>query len=928
MERTRSEAAASASRVAARALRSLKKVSQKPNRSPSASKRTGSRRRRSSKEEPGFGGASPLAPSARAAQRQGRSRTASKTAATKAILSEELAIAAKVEGDAVVEEIRALPAFSKVLVPPVRFEEVATFSGKEATMLIQHLVSQRLERERRTTLSGLALKLATLGPRVLALAEDRLVQPLLTPIVESMLLGREELGVASNDLLDEGLLTVGAAPFEWKDRCIFVSTQGCTSEFKKQTQQVMAAMDSAEAASSAAPLSKFLLVANLHPRGKHEKADDALGLFTHFCFDVPQIWTYLAERGHLQLPRGGLREVLSSERHLLQALRLPLANPAHVAENLCLAPIGFDSSREPKDLASQDIEALLRSVFAWLYVETLELLQAQRGRAGVPEGAEGASSEAALRSLIMSSSGLPARLRYLFGEDAREADLVKLNLDDFLREARAVRRRLVPQAARMHLRNGIATSFSLRAAAARTREALQGNFDLKAVRKGIRRSVSGVRNVHQTVHRFAYLLSVFKPLLCFAYLLFLFFKQDVTLNETLDPKRGQGILAASVQVLLCKKAAQGLIQINVFWRDLWQHSWQGLQGVRQLLVLVGNLLATFLPHSGQAWSFVTDLVKVKLLGDAFGMDTRLTRDALLLASNYLAVLWPFEALWRLGSSLNGALAFSVHQGGSSFTFNMTVAVVLALRGQTLELLLRFLEFMCRAAGYVDCRRKAERYRSLLRIALPVLHFFSLGYTIFMTKSLEFFASQAAEYAQALWTREFTKLFWTQCGLSALTPMKKYSEVQRDLQATDLVPSAKQLVKNIEDLENDLERHAGAPRDSQAVRETLRRLALAVDEAERTHGTVQSLAKRAAEGLAEGASSVSDVGEATALLAQQGAGNYLEKMEFFKDKPFLVEKLGESAGFMGRVAGSSKAMMQQLSAMNVPIAPAMALSTLR
>jgi hypothetical protein len=598
------------------------------------------------------------------------------------------------------------------------------------------------------------------------------------------------------------MITLAKDKFNWKNQCIFVSTgPSCTDKFKQMTYEFMTLLDNQDSLPS-----HFMKFVSIHPRGIHTKSNSTLQLYTHLCYDVNQVWNYLAKEG-FKFPPGGLYEVLYSEKNVILAFPHSIPNPAHKSQNICQNTVGFDSTNEPEFMSTQDIETLLRGLFSLLYVETLELFHKRT----TPYEClyNELSKESQLRNTIQTSDSIDARLTYMFGTNACSHPISKTDISKFYKEIYIARKRLVPQAARMHIRNGIVGKPSLRSGAARAGEAFQYAFDIPRARRAVRYAVHSVRNMHKVLQNASSLITFIRPMICFCYFLFLFFKNDPKMTITLEG--GNGVYAAAVEILLSTQAARGLITVCELWKNSWQSS-NPVNAVvvasRSIVLLVTQFLEAFLPKLNDIWQMVVGLSKFEILSNIVGSQQTISKHALVALSSFIALRWPFDVLQNLGTSLNKSLAFSVYSSSKSFTINLAIACILALRGQTLELTLRFIEFMCHIAGYSDCDAKANKYRSLLRIVLPFL----FGYHLIVGQLLVFLQTEASDYVQTLWSHGATRLFWKKCGMTAITPIKLHSDIQKDKESVAFLYSSGRHQTAIKEHEKLIQKEAEAERN--------------------------------------------------------------------------------------------------------------------
>jgi len=582
---------------------------------------------------------------------------------------------------------------------------------------------------------------------LLAAAEDRLHKNFLSPLCRAILEDTaSEAGLSDSSvdtLADDGILAVGDKDVPWpQNRCIFLAMQdsNCSPAYHKKLHE-----KAQRSSSKRARLSDFMSIVSLNPRAIHEESM-ALGERLHFCYDVLDVWGELLGPGRLHLGPEGLMGALKSERAVLDALPglKSIHNPAHYRASYCGAnalPTSFDASKEPQHISSFEAEVLLRGIAAFLYCNLLDGIK-RHGHAHVPcETPKGEVDYRelgqTLREALASDHAhddktLQQSLTYLFGRAAcsklRSWDA---HIEGLLSDLEIVRRKLVPWAARYHIREGVTHGFWGAAGWAKDQAERVGSLlRHRVVRKVVRHTVRSITWAVDKLQMLRWFHFIAKKALCLFYLLHTCFKGD-------EPRAYENLATYifSKQVTEMFSSCVGMWNTltSFDWKSLSSYVWTPATLLHQLgkafwdlWSFVAASLRSVLPVSGELMAMklnataADSLLNLGKIIPFFSTLTRETQEKIEQAQGYLTltIAWilPFEVLAKFAGANTYALSYVTHNPRAGFMWNLGVALMMcSFTGDKLSLGLSFLHALCLFYGYEDCEKKQQNYRTIAKL---------------------------------------------------------------------------------------------------------------------------------------------------------------------------------------------------------------------
>ena len=600
---------------------------------------------------------------------------------------------------------------------------------------------------------------------LISIAEDRLHKNFLSPLCRAMLEDTAaEAGISDasfDTLADDGILAVEDKDVPWpQNRCLFLAMQdsNCSPAYHKKLHD-----EAQRSGSKSATLSDFMRIVSLNPRAIHEESM-ALGERLHFCYDVLDVWGELLGPGRLRLGPEGLMGALKSEKAVLEALPglRTIRNPAHYRASYCGAnalPASFDASKEPQHLSSFEAEVLLRGIAAFLYCDLLDRIAHRQRRAHAHVPCETPKEEIdyrelgeTLREALASDRThdhqdqiLQQSLTYLVGRAAcsklRSWDA---NIDGLLSDLEIVRRKLVPWAARYHIRDGVTHGFWGAAGWAKDQTERVGTLlRHRVVRKVVRHTVRSATWAVDKLQMLRWFHYIAKKALCLFYLLHTCFQGD-------EPKAYENLATYifSKQVTEMFSSCVGMWNTltSFDWKSLSSYVWTPAAMLHQLgkafwtlWSLVTTSLRSVLPLSGELMamklnvSVADSLLNLGKFVPFIGTLTKESQEKLEQLQGYLTltISWflPFEVLLKFSRSNTYALSYVTHSSRGGFMWNLGVALFMySATGDGLSLALKFLHGMCLFYGYEDCEKKQRNYRSVAKIysAMKVLAILASG----------------------------------------------------------------------------------------------------------------------------------------------------------------------------------------------------------
>jgi len=585
-------------------------------------------------------------------------------------------------------------------------------------------------------------------------AEDRFHKAFLSPLCRAILEDTAvETGIRDSSfdtMFDDGILSVGDKNVPWpQNRCLFLNMQesNCSSVFHKHLHE-----NARRSSSKRATLSDFMRIVSLNPRAIHEESM-ALGERLHFCYDVLDVWGELLGPGRLHLGSDGLMGALKSEKAVLDALPglRTIRNPAHYRDSYCGAstlPASFDESKEPQHVSSFEAETLLRGIAAFLYCDILDRLKRRRehGHHGMMHcetpkgdvdyhemGQELLETLASTESDDHTDQAIQKRLTYLFGHAAcSKLKSWDAHIDGLLEDLESVRRRLVPWAARYHIRDGITHGFWGAAGWVKDQAERVGSLlRHRVVRKVVRHTVRSITWAVDQLQMARWFHYISKKAICIFYLLYTCFKGD----NFSESYKNLATFIFSKQVTDLFSSCVGM------WNTVTSFDWTSMSSyITQPLTLLGQLgwafrnlwnlvadsLRSILPVSGELMAVKLNVSAAEYIASLAGMIPFIGHFASEAArkleevQGYLtfAIGWilPFETLWKFSRANEYALSYVTHSTRGGIMWNLGVALLMySATGDGLSLALRFLHALCHYYGYDDCERKQKNYRTIAKL---------------------------------------------------------------------------------------------------------------------------------------------------------------------------------------------------------------------
>jgi hypothetical protein len=631
-------------------------------------------------------------------------------------------------------------------------EEEAHAAQWEMAVAMQAFHAHHMTKPGEMTHFAWAKKNLATSMGLIAIAEDRLHKNFLSPLCRALLEDTaSEVGISdasSDTLADDGILALEDKDVPWpQNRCLFLAMQdsNCSTAFHKKLHD-----EAQRSSSKSATLSDFMRIVSLNPRAIHEESM-ALGERLHFCYDVLDVWGELLGPGRLRLGPEGLMGALKSERAVLEALPglRTIRNPAHYRGSYCGAnalPAAFDASKEPQHLSSFEAEVLLRGIAAFLYCDLLDRIAHRQRRAHAHVPCETPKGEIDYRELGETLRGalaadrthehqdqiLQQSLTYLFGRAAcsklRSWDA---NIDGLLSDLEMVRRKLVPWAARYHIRDGVTHGFWGAAGWAKDQAERVGSLlRHRVVRKVVRHTVRSATWAVDKLQILRWFHFIGKKALCLFYLLHTCFQGD-------EPKAYENLATYifSKQVTEMFSSCVGMWNTltSFDWKSLSSYFWTPATMLQQLgnafwdlWSLVATSLRSVLPLSGELMamklnvSFAESLLNLGKIIPFISNLTKESQEKLEQLQGFLTItvswILPFEVLLKFSRANTYALSYVTHSSRGGFMWNLGVALFMySATGDGLSLALKLLHGMCLFYGYEDCEKKQRNYRSVAKL---------------------------------------------------------------------------------------------------------------------------------------------------------------------------------------------------------------------
>ena len=627
--------------------------------------------------------------------------------------------------------------------------------------------------------AGPLSKIMALGWAVIHQFEKRALDPFVTSILNSNLAGKHAHHLEGKinhqftlDWLDKaGAVALSHTPHNFGHTCIFASTSEDPEACERMKDEAR------EETNRNTPLEHFLKITSLSPRGVHKNESDPLMTHTHICYDVEDVWKWLHKEQGMTLPTGGLNALAHGTPEEIQRAfpkSHKLENP--ILSSPCIVQgesgVKFEKNNEPRYLHWQDVETLLKSVLAFLYIRLVELL-AQANFSNCSRAVEnlrkkllhtcqgGKDPLLLLQSLILQKKGSAEDrtaeiLYYLYGYESACSSLDKMyphrgEIQDLVQDLQAVHGKLSARAARHHYQDAfgrLANSASIHF----------GRSFVGRVIHGVKEHTKSViRGAHHVVSRlldFEWYLLTFKPVICLLGMVGLFFSSDssgvtdvlgklgvvgTVLHVVLGNAVSEAFLRlydiASITSSLGSSAQQALYLVNVTWRYTVLFFRNFLPGSEYLWQACGENYknAQFYGLLQKMTSWFQGAVGAGPVGGA-------ANEAASLARTYYAVrgttfasaamsFMPLEAFAKLGARLmlcvqyispNGVLGGMDVKNSSFFVKVLEVLIMIAM-GNIHYVALKFLEFLCtefESAGTpeevaVICSERMKKYRTFL-----------------------------------------------------------------------------------------------------------------------------------------------------------------------------------------------------------------------
>jgi len=599
---------------------------------------------------------------------------------------------------------------------------------------------------------------------LITVAEDHIHKRFLSPLCRAMLedsAGESGISDSSFDTLsDDGILAVEDKDVPWpQNRCLFLSMQdsNCSPVFYKKLHE-----KAQRSSSKKATLSDFMHIVSLNPRAIHAESL-ALGERLHFCYDVLDVWGELLGPGRLHLGPDGLMGALKSEKAVLDALPglRTIRNPAHYRASYCGAnalPESFDASKEPQHLSSFEAEVLLRGIAAFLYCDLLDRIKRRQAHGHdlvVCETPPGEVEYRGLGKTLLDSflsghshdhndQAILQSLRYLFGGAAcsklRSWDA---HIDGLLSDLEIVRRKLVPWAARYHIRDGITHGFWGAAGWAKDQAERVGSvLRHRVVRKVVRHTVRSVSSAVDKLQMLRWFHYISKKVICIFYLLFTAF------SKSDEPKSFKNLAT----YIFSKQVVETFTSCVGKWDSLTQFKWTELSSYMslpmKLLTQLGSTawdlwkqvndsVRSLLPVTGEliAWKLnlgvfesVADFGKIipfiSTLSEEASKQFKRIQGYLTLT---IAWVFPFEVLAKFSRANTYALSYVTHSSRGGVMWNLGVALFMySATSDGLSLALRLLHGLCHFYGYEDCEKKQRNYRTVAKLYYSMKVFWTLA----------------------------------------------------------------------------------------------------------------------------------------------------------------------------------------------------------
>jgi hypothetical protein len=634
-----------------------------------------------------------------------------------------------------------------------------TTSSKDVVEGFQHVIPQspRMSRDNplMTVLNG--------GAHIIAMAENKLLQPWVSPIVTASILGTHgyRRGTLDNhstvDLLDKGrAVQILDKPFEIAHHCIFVSTSPMCTSNHRQKQILLGD----QAQHPDAPLETFLTVVQLPIRGIH-KRENPLMLHVHLCYNVYEVWDWLETQG-LALPtNGGLDAVVhGSTAAVRAALSTQLPNPAHLDSHICTtrAATNFRPENEPKLLSLTDTEQMLKGVMALLYIRIVmsSATDCDREIQILRESLRHTEDKfKQVHKIIVNSSTTPSKrvaamLYYLYGPNRACQQWQHLyphgtELTRFVQDLSKVREQLSPWAARHHFKNALLYTAHSAARGAVSPAIRAGKHLLKATVRPVLTFASKMLNFVTAMH-------LLKPVICcLGFAVLLFTGNDLVKNAI----ESTSLCATILHVMFGHQLSSAFMTLSNMYMTL-----QSVRGVNQVTFIVLEIVKLivkffndFLPRSAELFSYCRDLTFGSVLLKGIPLDLakhaeNVARLAAAAAFGFAWVMFPIEAMWNLGKHA-GELTHYITQSepSTSMWIELLTIAYMARNKQFPYIFLRCFQFMCVIHHGPDstheCEERHKKYHKLYHMLTVVSFAYNIFFGGLMFKLLDSFGSAVA-----------------------------------------------------------------------------------------------------------------------------------------------------------------------------------------